>query len=80
MQSATIIEHLKHNGDETDSLAYYYFSSRKGVSGDISTCLCSLIAQLYKDGGDLPTAVQEIFSRHPTNDESLDRSALLDVL
>lgn len=80
IQSATIIEHLKHNCGEADGLAYFYFNFRKGTPGDSQTCLRSLIAQLSQRGGDVPVVVWKLFERHLVDDELFDIFELVEVL
>lgn len=75
------IEHInKRYCQDSDGLAYFYFSFKDAKATDISSCLRSLILQFSGEGGNLPVAVQSVFNRYVAREQSPDRYELLEVL
>ena len=75
------IEHInKRYCQDSDGLAYFYFSFRNAKATDASSCLRSLILQLSGEEVNLPVAVQNVFNRYVDKEQSPDRYELLELL
>lgn len=67
-------------GVDGSALAYYYFSYQSGPSGNIASCLRSLIAQFSGLERRIPVAVLKLFKQYSTENKQPDPFSLVDVL
>lgn len=68
------------NGGSKNRLAYFYFDFNDREKQLVTNLLRSIIAQISREGSTLPTAVEELFSRHKEQSQQPSRDTLMRTL